>query len=203
MSPQVRPLAIVVCGALAREIREIAARHGWDADLVTIPALDHLSPKKIVTDVEQELEALDGRYERIVVAYGDCGTFGALDRVLERFGAVRTAGPHCYEMFGGSELAAEAEQRLGTFFLTDWLVRNWERAVVDGLGIGRFPYLKDTYFDHCTDVLYLRQANEPSLEDKAREIAGFLGVPLVIRDVGLGDLERRLIDLVEQPTPAS
>jgi len=196
-----RPLAIVVCGALAREVREIAARHGWDADLVTVPALDHLSPRKIVTDVERELGALEGRYERVVVAYGDCGTFGGLDRVLERFGAARTSGPHCYEMYGGAELAGEADERIGTFFLTDWLVRNWERAVVDGLGIGRFPFLKDTYFDHCTDVLYLRQSPEPSLEAKAHAIARALDLPLEIRDVGLGDLERRLIDLVDEPAP--
>ena len=137
---------------------------------MTVPALDHLAPKQIVRDVEAELEALDGRYERIVVAYGDCGTFGALDRLLERFDAVRTGGPHCYEMYGG-RLAAEAEHRIGTFFLTDWLVRNWQRAVIEGLGIGRFPYLRNTYFDHCTDVLYLRQSPEPSLEAKAREIA--------------------------------
>ncbi len=194
-----RPLAIVACGALAREVREIAARHGWDADLVPIPALDHLAPKQIVRDVEAQLEALDGRYEKVVVAYGDCGTFGALDRVLERFGAVRTSGPHCYEMYGGERLAAEAERRIGTFFLTDWLVRNWKRAVVDGLGIGRFPYLRNTYFDHCTDVLYLRQSPEPSLEARAREIAAELGLPLEIRDVGLGDLERRLIELVDEP----
>ncbi len=197
-----RPLAIVACGALAREVREIATRHGWDADLVTIPALDHLSPKSIVADVQRELEALDGRYEKIVVAYGDCGTFGALDRVLERFGAVRTSGPHCYEMYGGERLAAEAEERLGTFLLTDWLVRNWQRAVVEGLGIGRFPFLRNTYFDHCTDVLYLRQSPEPSLAAKARQIAAELGLPLEIRDVGLGDLERRLIDLVDEPTAA-
>jgi len=196
-----RPLAIVVCGALGREVREIAARHGWDADLVTVPALDHLSPRKIVTDVERELGALEGRYERVVVAYGDCGTFGALDRVLERFGAARTSGPHCYEMYGGAELAGEADERIGTFFLTDWLVRNWERAVVEGLGIGRFPFLKDTYFDHCTDVLYLRQSPEPSLEAKAHAIARALDLPLEIRDVGLGDLERRLIDLVDEPAP--
>lgn len=198
-----RPLAIVVCGALAREVREIAARHGWDADLVTVPALDHLAPKQIVADVERELRDLDGRYERVVVAYGDCGTFGALDVVLERFGAERTSGPHCYEMYGGAQLAAEADERIGTFFLTDWLVRNWERAVVDGLGIGRFPFLKDTYFDHCTDVLYLRQSPEPSLEVKARGIARELRLPFEIRDVGLGDLERRLIDVVDQQAPAS
>jgi hypothetical protein len=195
----VRPLAIVVCGALAREVREIAARHGWDADLIPVPALDHLAPRKIVTDVERELQALGGRYARIVVVYGDCGTFGALDGVLERYGATRTIGPHCYEMYGGARLAAEADDRIGTFFLTDWLVRNWDRAVVDGLGIGRFPFLKDTYFEHCTDVLYLRQSPEPSLETRAREIAQGLGLPLEIRDVGLGDLERRLIERVDQP----
>jgi len=197
-----RPLALVVCGALAREVRGIAARRGWDADLFTIPALDHLSPRRIVEDVERELAELDGRYGRVVVVYGDCGTFGALDRVLERYGAVRTEGPHCYEMYGGAELAAEADRRLSTFFLTDWLVRNWERAVVDGLGIGRFPFLRNTYFDHITDVLYLRQSPEPSLETKAREIAADLGVPLEIRDVGLGDLERRVIELVEEPAPS-
>ena len=197
-----RPLALVACGALAREVREIAARHGWDADLYPIPALDHLAPRKIVEDVERELASLNGRYEKVVVVYGDCGTFGALDQVLERFGAVRTAGPHCYEMFGGKQLAAEADRRLSTFFLTDWLVRNWERAVVEGLGIGRFPFLRNTYFDHITDVLYLRQSPEPSLETKAREIAADLGVPLEIRDVGLGDLERRVIELVEEPAPS-
>lgn len=191
-------LALLTCGALAREVREIAARHGWDADLYTVPALDHLSPKKLLADVERELEEIAPRYDRVVVAYGDCGTAGALDRVLAKHSAVRTTGPHCYEMYGGSELAVESDERIGTFFLTDWLVRNWERAVVEGLGIGRFPFLKETYFDHITDVLYLRQSPEPALEGKAREIADCLGVPIEIRDVGFGDLERRLIDLVDQ-----
>jgi hypothetical protein len=101
-------------------------------------------------------------------------------------------------MYGGSDLAGASDERVGTFFLTDWLVRNWERAVVDGLGIGRFPFLKERYFDHIADVLYLRQTPDPSLERKARGIAGSLGVPIEIRDVGLGDLERRLIDLVDR-----
>ncbi len=192
-----KPLAILACGALAREVREIAARRPWDADLFTAPALDHLSPKRLVIDVDEKLEAIVPRYERVVVVYGDCGTYGALDRVLAKHGAVRTVGPHCYEMFGGPDLAGDEGAHVGTFFLTDWLVRNWNRAVVDGLGIGRFPFLKDTYFDHITDVLYLRQTPDQALEERAREIAGFLGVPLQVRDVGLGDLERRLSDLVE------
>jgi hypothetical protein len=192
-----KPLAILACGALAREVREIAARRGWDADLFTAPALDHLSPKKLVVDVDERLEEIVPRYERVVVVYGDCGTYGALDRVLAKHRAVRTVGPHCYEMLGGRELAGENGRHAGTFFLTDWLVRNWDRAVVEGLGIGRFPFLKDAYFDHITDVLYLRQVADPALEARAIEIAGFLGVPLEVRDVGLGDLERRLTDLVE------
>jgi hypothetical protein len=193
-----KPLALLACGALAREVREIAARRGWDADLYTAPAFDHLSPKRIVVDVDARLQEIAPRYERVVVVYGDCGTAGALDRMLVKHRAVRTVGPHCYEMYGGAELAGEEDRRAGTFFLTDWLVRNWDRAVVEGLGIGRFPFLKSAYFDHITDVLYLRQTPEPALEERARQIATFLGAPLEIRDTGLGDLERRLIDLVEQ-----
>ncbi len=195
--PPRKPLAILACGALAREVREVVARRGWNADLFTAPALDHLSPKKLVVDVDAKLGEIVPRYERVLVVYGDCGTGGALDRVLAKHGAVRTGGPHCYEMLGGPDLAGDGEAHTGTFFLTDWLVRNWDRAVVQGLGIGRFPFLKDTYFDRITDILYLRQVPDAAFEARAAEIAGFLGAPLEIRDVGLGDLERRLIDLVE------
>lgn len=193
-----KPLAILACGALAREVRSLIWQRRWDADLHTAPALNHLSPKLIASDVDRRLDDLETRYERVVVVYGDCGTGGALDRVLTKHGAVRTVGPHCYEMFGGDELQGALRDRPATFFLTDWLVRNWDRAVVAGLGIGRFPFLKDTYFEHLTHVLFLRQEPDPTLEAKARNIAEFLGLPLEIREVGLGDLERRLIDLVEQ-----
>ncbi len=193
-----RGLALLACGALAREVREIVWAHGWDADLHTAPALNHLSPKRIVASVDAKLADLTRRYERVIVVYGDCGTGGALDEVLRRHGAVRTVGPHCYEMYGHPDVLEVMRERPGTFFLTDWLVRNWERAAVEGLGIDRFPNLKGVYFDHCTDVLYLRQSPEAHLEARAREIAEFLGLPLEIRDVGLGDLERRLTDLVDQ-----
>jgi len=193
-----KPLAILACGALAREVRSLVWERRWDADLHTAPALNHLSPKLIASDVDRRLDDLETRYERVVVVYGDCGTGGALDRVLTKHGAVRTVGPHCYEMFGGEEVGDALRDRPATFFLTDWLVRNWDRAVVTGLGIGRFPFLKDTYFEHLTHVLYLRQEPDPALEAKARGIAEFLGLPLEIREVGLGDLERRLIELVEQ-----
>jgi len=193
-----KPLALLACGALAREVREIISRQGWDADLFTAPALNHLSPKRIVASVDEKLAGLTTAYERVVVVYGDCGTGGVLDRVLARHGAVRPVGPHCYEMYGHPDVLEVMRARPGTFFLTDWLVRNWERAAVEGLGIDRYPNLKGVYFDHCTDVLYLRQSPRPHLEAKAREIADFLGLPLEIRDVGLGDLERRLSELVDR-----
>jgi hypothetical protein len=195
-----RPLALLVCGALMREVRDVVLRRGWDADLHAAPALNHLSPKKLVADVDDLLGELGPRYERVVVVYGDCGTNGALDAVLERHGAHRVSGPHCYEMLGHP--ATQDAERLdpGLFFLTDWLVRNWDKAVVQGLGIDRFPYMKDTYFEHVTRLLFLRQEPEPALEERARGIAAWLDRPLEIVDVGLGDLERRLVDLVEEPS---
>jgi len=192
------PLALLACGALAREVREVIARRGWDADLHTAPALNHLSPKQLTVDVDAKLADLEGRYQRVVVIYGDCGTAGALDRVLARHGAVRTVGPHCYEMFGGDAAAEAQRERPGTFFLTDWLVRNWDKAAEVGLGIDRFPWMRDVYFGHVTHLLYLRQHDEPGLEAKAREVADSLGLPLEVLDTGLGDLERRLIDIVDQ-----
>lgn len=192
------PLALLACGALAREVREIAARRGWNADLHTAPALNHLSPKKLAADVDEKLAGLVERYERVVVVYGDCGTGGALDETLRRHGAARPVGPHCYEMFGGEAAVTAHAERPGTYFLTDWLVRNWDRAAEEGLGLDRFPWMKDVYFGSVTHLLYLRQHPEPALEAKARDIAAFLGLPLEIRDTGLGDLERRLIDVVER-----
>ncbi|HZP89930.1 MAG TPA: DUF1638 domain-containing protein [Actinomycetota bacterium] len=198
-----RPLAILACGALAREVREIAWSRGWDADLHTVPALHHLSPKRIPAEVDRRLQELEHRYERIVVVYGDCGTGGALDAVLETRGVERTPGPHCYEMLGGRATLEALRTRPGTFFLTDWLVRNWDRAVVEGLGVGRFPFLRGPYFDHVTHVRYLRRERDPALTERARAVAEFLGCPLEIVDVGLGELEGRLIGLVEgaAPTP--
>jgi hypothetical protein len=133
----------------------------------------------------------------VVVVYGDCGTAGALEPVLERHGAVRVRGPHCYEMFAGADFDRITEERLATFFLTDWLVRNFERAVVRGLGLDRYPELKPVYFQHYTDLLYLAQFGDPRLVAKAQEIGQYLGLPLEVRPVGFGELETRLTELVE------
>jgi len=190
--------ALVICGALGREVKEIVDRRQWDVDIYGVSALLHLYPSRIVDELREKLRRLRPQYEKLVVVYGDCGTTGRLEPLLEEVGAVRLRGPHCYEMFAGEErFAAIAEQRPGTFFLTDWLVRNFDRAVIKGLGLDRDPELKPMLFGNYEAVLYLRQVPNPRLAAKAREIATYLGLPLEISDVGLGEFEERLAELVE------
>ena len=190
-------LALLICGALGKEVKTIVDEHGWDVDIYGVPAMHHFYPKKIVEAVDRKLKQLSNGYQQVVVVYGDCGTAGALEPVLERYGAVRVRGPHCYEMFAGSDFDRITEERPATFFLTDWLVRNFERAVVRGLGLDRYPDLKPLYFQNYTDLLYLAQFADPRLKEKAQEIATYLGLPLEVRHVGFGDLETRLAELVE------
>jgi len=190
-------LALLICGALGKEVKTIVDEHGWDVDIYGVPAMHHFYPKKIVEAVDRKLKQLSNGYQQLVVVYGDCGTAGALEPVLERYGAVRVRGPHCYEMFAGSDFDRITDERPATFFLTDWLVRNFERAVVRGLGLDRYPDLKPLYFQNYTDLLYLAQFADPRLKEKAQEIATYLGLPLEVRHVGFGDLETRLAALVE------
>ena len=189
--------ALIVCGALGSEVKEIADRRGWDVDIHGLSAYLHLYPDRIVTQLEAKLRDLRPRYERLVVVYGDCGTAGRLDPVLDEVGAARVPGPHCYEMFAGADAFERVmDERPGTFFLTDWLVRNFERAVVRGLGLDRYPDLKPVLFANYEALLYLRQVPNPRLAEKAEQISAYLDLPLEIREVGLGELETRLAELV-------
>ena len=192
-----KAVALLICGALGKEVKTIVDEHGWDVDIYGVPALHHFYPKKIVEAVECRLEQLSGRYRRVVVVYGDCGTAGALDPLLHRHGAVRLRGPHCYEMFAGKDFDRLAQEQPATFFLTDWLVRNFERAVIRGLGLDRYPDLKPVYFGNYTNLLYLAQFPNDGLVAKAREIGRYLDLPLEVRFVGFGELETRLAELVE------
>jgi len=190
--------ALLICGALGKEVKTLVDDRGWEVDIYGVPAMHHFYPKKIVEAVDRRLGELSSRYERVVVVYGDCGTAGALEPVLDRHGAVRVRGPHCYEMFAGSaEFERLAEEQPATFFLTDWLVRNFERVVIRGLGLDRYPDLKPVYFANYTNLVYLAQFPSASLLERAREIAMFLDLPLEVRQVGLGELETRLAQLVE------
>ena len=201
--------AFVICGALGAEVKDIVDRRGWDVDIYGLPAMLHLYPKRIVDELRDKLRSLRPQYDRLVVVYGECGTNGRLQPVLDEVGASQVRGPHCYEMLAGTDLFHQvSEERPGTFFLTDWLVRNFDRAVIRGLGLDRDPELMPMLFGGYEAVLYLRQVPNPRLAARAQEIAGYLGLPMEIVDVGLGELEERLAELVEvdgscQPTPLS
>src|ERR1700737_4222427 len=192
-----KQVALLICGALGKEVKTIVDQHGWDIDIYGVPAMHHFYPKKIVEAVDRKLDELSCRYRHVVVVYGDCVTAGALDPVLERHGAVRVRGPHYYEMFAGADFDRITADRPATFFLTYWLVRNFERAVVRGLGLDRYPELKPVYFHNYTDLLYLAQFADPRLVAKANEIGQYLDLPLEVRQVGFGELETRLAELVE------
>ena len=190
--------AFVICGALGAEVKDIVDRRGWDVDIYGLSAMLHLYPARIVEELGEKLRALRPRYERMVVVYGDCGTNGRLAAVLEEVGALQVRGPHCYEMFAGRDLFHQvADDKPGTFFLTDWLVRNFDRAVVRGLGLDRDPELKPMLFGNYEALMFLRQVPNPRLAKRAQEIAEYLELPLEVVDVGLGELEDRLAELVE------
>jgi len=192
-----KKMALLICGALGKEVKAIVDGHGWEVDVYGVPAMHHFYPKKIVEAVDRRLAELAPRYGQVVVVYGDCGTAGALEPILARYGSVQLRGPHCYEMFAGADFDRIVDERPATFFLTDWLVRNFERAVVRGLGIDRYPELKAVYFRNYTDLLYLAQFPDERLVENARDIADYLGLPLEVRQTGLGALETRLAELIE------
>lgn len=190
-------VALIACGAVALDAAEIVKRRGWSADVHGISSDLHMTPREIGPAVERKLRHLLPRYERVVVVYGDCGTSGRLDEVLGRYPAARPAGHHCFQWYSG-ELYEQVSEDAGAYVLTDWLVDNWERAVVHGLGLDRAPELRDAYFGTVTRVLFVRQHPDEARERRAREIAGWMGKPLEVRDLGIEPLERLLAPLVEE-----
>jgi hypothetical protein len=192
----------IACAALGREVKAIIKKYGWDADFQAIDAKLHLFPQKIGPAVEERLEETEGQYERRVVVYGHCGAFD-LDGILEKHGAVRPVGPHCYEMYGGEQFARALREEPGTFILTDFLIRAWEAFVVKGLKIEQHPKLKHLLFRHYRRLAYFSQEKDDRLIARAHEIAAWLNLPLTIEHTGYGDLERRLVAIMEgreQPT---
>ncbi|MGD8867270.1 MAG: DUF1638 domain-containing protein [Gemmatimonadales bacterium] len=185
------------------EVRRIVEARGWRADLYGIPAIYHMRPSSIVAAVDERLEQIRGRYDKVIVVYGDCGTAGALDDVLRRHGAERTFGSHCYEIFCGRDFGDLLDRSPTTYFLTDYLVRAWDTVVLSELGLDRDPSLQSEVFNGFTSVTYLRQSLDLELLDGAQRIADYLGLPLNIEDVGLLQLEMQLAGLIEQPAKLS
>jgi hypothetical protein len=176
--------AVVSCGALAVHVRAVAARRGWDVDVLPVDALLHNHPERIPDAVR----AVAAQHERVVLAYADCGTYGALDEL----GLPRLRGEHCYDVFAYDDVHALIDEEPGTYFLTDFLARTFEHTVWRELGLDRWPELRDDYFRSYRRVVWLAQRRAPATERAAERAAELLGLPLEIREVGDAGLEREL-----------
>ena len=193
-----RGTLVIACGALAREIAALRRANDWSAlDVRCLPAELHNRPDRIAPAVRAEIEKHRGDYAQIFVAYGDCGTGGALDAVLAEHGIERLPGAHCYEFFATARVFEQlADAEPGTFYLTDFLLKNFERFVVRGLGLDRHPELKQEYFRNYRRLVYLAQTVKPGTLERARESAAFLGLEFEHRFTGYGELGTRLRTLV-------
>jgi hypothetical protein len=187
----VRRTLIIACGALAREVLAIRRANRLETiDVTCLPAIWHNRPEKIAPGVRRKIRANRARYDEILCLYGDCGTGGELDRVLEEEKVERIEGPHCYAFFAGLDrFDAMQEEEVGTFYLTDFLLRHFERFIIEGLGLDRHPELLPIYFGNYKRVVYLSQLPDPALERKAHAAAARLGLPLVLHHTGLSGME--------------
>lgn len=186
---------VIGCGALAREILAVLQANGLaHVDLTCLPAILHNTPDRIVPALEDALEKHRAGYDTIFVAYADCGTGGALAALCAREGIEMIEGPHCYSFFDGNAAFAERDE-VTSFFLTDFLTRQFEAFVVKPLGLDRFPDLTETYFGNYEKLVYLAQTNDPGLDEKARAAADRLGLAYERRFTGYGDLTTALLGL--------
>lgn len=190
-SDQAAPRVLVIgCGALARELVELTAGLP-DVDITCLPPSFHDRPGGIPGAVREKIRAgrADGRYSSIFIAYADCGTGGLLDRILEDEGVERLPGAHCYEFFAGrADFHRLAEEEPATFWLTDFLARNFQRLVIEGLGIDAHPELEALYFGNYRRLVYLSQTVDPQLLVQARRAAQRLGLAFEHRHTGYGEL---------------
>ncbi|MBV8770473.1 MAG: DUF1638 domain-containing protein [Hyphomicrobiales bacterium] len=193
---------VIACGALAKELLAAIRLNRWSHLAVTcLPAILHNRPERITEAVRGKIRANRSRYRRILCLYGDCGTGGQLDEMLAEEGVERIEGAHCYAFYAGLETFEEMmEEEIGTFFLTDYLVRFFDRLVMEGLGLDRHPELLKDYFGNYRRLVWLAQSPDPDLERKAEAASKRLGLPLERRETGLRGIE---VFLARQGGPVS
>ena len=179
---------IVGCGALANEL--VALTRGLpNVDITCLPATLHNRPGGIPAAVRDRIRRRRKGYDRVFVAYADCGTGGLLDPVIAEEGVERLAGAHCYEFYAGREAFEQiSTEEPGTFYLTDFLARNFDRLVIGALGLDRHPELRDQYFGNYRRLVYLAQTEDPKLVAAARRAARRLGLTFEHRQTGYGEL---------------
>ena len=202
-APGSRRVLVIACGALAREALALGLDH---IDVACLPAQLHNHPHRIPEAMRAKIRASRSAYDEILCLYGDCGTGGELDRVLEEEGVSRIEGAHCYAFYAGDEAFARLmDDEPGTFFLTDFLVRHFDALIIRGLGLDRFPQLRDDYFGNYRRVVHLAQFDDPEIDAKARTAADRLGLAYERRFTGLQGI-RAFLDRAprkrEAPWPA-
>lgn len=187
-------ILLLACGALAHEILTLKKANSWDhIDLTCLPAKLHLYPDRIPAAVQQAVETYRDAYAKIFVVYADCGTGGLLQKKCDELGVAMVEGPHCYSFFEGNEtFLAKIDQEFTAFYLTDFLVRQFDAFVWKPMGLDRHPELRDMIFGNYTTLIYQAQTDDPALDAKARDCAERLGLEYVRRFTGYGDLARTL-----------
>jgi hypothetical protein len=195
---------IIACGAIARELKAVLRASGLShLDVVCLPAALHNTPDQIPGEIHKVLDEKKESYAEIFVAYADCGTGGQLDRLLADYDVARLPGAHCYEFFAGSDLFASLhDEEPGTFYLTDFLVRHFDRLVIEGLGLDRHPQLLSTYFGNYQRVLYLAQQPTPAIERAARACAERLELAFEMRNSGLSEFAAALEPITREAARA-
>ena len=184
-------ILVIGCGALAREILAILDRNGLShVDLRCLPAILHNHPDRIVPAVRAAVAEADG-YDRIFLAYADCGTGGLLEAAAAELGVEMLAGPHCYAFYEGTPDFL-ARDEIDAFYLTDFLARQFDAFVWKPLGLDRHPELREVYFGNYRTLVYEAQTDDPALTERARDCARRLGLAFERRFTGYGELATAL-----------
>jgi hypothetical protein len=190
-------VAVIACGAIATHIAHITDAEKLDVTIYPLPPLLHNQPAKIAGEVEKTYLEIKDKHSKCAVAYADCGTYGALDTVIEKLGLKRLSGNHCYDIFAGKEkIQAIMDADAGTYFLTDFLVKSFHRSVIVELGLDKRPDLRDDYFKHYKKMVWLAQNPTPELSVMAHAAADLIGLELEIDVVGEGSLKEQILELL-------
>ncbi len=194
VNAEVKQTLVIACGALAHELVEVLDANRWSQiEVQCLPAHWHNTPDKITPGVEQKIIENQEQFDNIIVAYGDCGTGGKLDRMLEKYDVERLPGDHCYSFYSGDDVFKQlAHDEIGTFYLTDYLAWHFDRLILEDLGIKKHPELRDMYFGNYTKMVYLAQTHNDARLKDAQAAAESLQLPLTVHNTGLQPFEQSL-----------